>query len=152
MASATTVRGCYRFPRDGRGRLPDGVPRPDHARHRHRSAQLQHPGAGHRRPDAGTDSQAVHHHHRNHHLLVLSATGAHAEGGCRTCGARARDRRARTWGGLRRGLSLAMAPSLPESHVCDTILVLMYAVVASSILVQGVTLQSLISRLGLCPP
>ncbi|MEJ7596623.1 MAG: sodium:proton antiporter [Kofleriaceae bacterium] len=55
-----------------------------------------------------------------------------------------------TWGGLRGGISVALALSLPSGPVRDTILVLTYAVVACSILVQGLTLSRLLRRLGLC--
>ncbi|MBL0218802.1 MAG: sodium:proton antiporter [Myxococcales bacterium] len=54
-----------------------------------------------------------------------------------------------TWGGLRGGISVALALSLPEGPTRDTILVLTYAVVACSILVQGLTLAPLVRRLGL---
>ena len=55
-----------------------------------------------------------------------------------------------TWGGLRGGLSIAMALSLPESLARDVILVMTYAVVAWSILVQGLTFAPLLRRLGVC--
>ncbi len=42
-----------------------------------------------------------------------------------------------TWGGLRGGISVALALSLPEGPVRDTTLVLTYAVVTCSILVQA---------------
>jgi CPA1 family monovalent cation:H+ antiporter len=44
-----------------------------------------------------------------------------------------------TWGGLRGGLSIAMALALPAGTARDVILVMTYAVVAFSILVQGLT-------------
>lgn len=59
------------------------------------------------------------------------------------------------WGGLRGGLALAMAMSLPEGIVIDAIggvelrellLVMTYAVVVFSILVQGSTMTGLIRR------
>jgi CPA1 family monovalent cation:H+ antiporter len=53
-----------------------------------------------------------------------------------------------TWGGLRGGLSIAMALSLPASDGRDVILGMTYAVVACSILVQGTTFGPLLRRLG----
>ena len=52
-----------------------------------------------------------------------------------------------TWGGLRGGLSIAMALSLPASEARDIILGMTYAVVAWSILVQGMTFGPLLRRL-----
>lgn len=52
-----------------------------------------------------------------------------------------------TWGGLRGGLSIAMALSLPASDSRDVILGMTYAVVACSILVQGTTFGPLVRRL-----
>ncbi|HEX8111904.1 MAG TPA: cation:proton antiporter, partial [Kofleriaceae bacterium] len=52
-----------------------------------------------------------------------------------------------TWGGLRGGLSVAMALSLPASGGRDVILGMTYAVVACSILVQGTTFGPLVRRL-----
>lgn len=58
-----------------------------------------------------------------------------------------------TWGGLRGGLSLAMALSIPSQvafienstmDVRDVLLVLTYAVVMFSILIQGVTIEKMI--------
>jgi CPA1 family monovalent cation:H+ antiporter len=53
-----------------------------------------------------------------------------------------------TWGGLRGGISVALALSLPDGQARDAILVLTYAVVVWSILVQGLTLTRLVKRLG----
>jgi CPA1 family monovalent cation:H+ antiporter len=44
-----------------------------------------------------------------------------------------------TWGGLRGGLALALALSLPESHDKPLIVNMTFAVVAFSVLVQGST-------------
>jgi monovalent cation:H+ antiporter, CPA1 family len=52
-----------------------------------------------------------------------------------------------TWGGLRGGLSIAMALSLPASPARDVILGMTYAVVAWSILIQGMTFGPLLRRL-----
>jgi CPA1 family monovalent cation:H+ antiporter len=52
-----------------------------------------------------------------------------------------------TWGGLRGGLSIAMALSLPASDGRDLLLGMTYAVVAFSILVQGMTFGPLLRRL-----
>jgi monovalent cation:H+ antiporter, CPA1 family len=52
-----------------------------------------------------------------------------------------------TWGGLRGGLSIAMALSLPASGGRDVIVGMTYAVVACSILVQGTTFGPLMRRL-----
>lgn len=60
-----------------------------------------------------------------------------------------------TWGGLRGGLALAMALSIPAAtayidntaiDVRDVILVMTYAVVMFSILVQGVTIEKMIEK------
>ncbi len=54
-----------------------------------------------------------------------------------------------TWGGLRGGLSVAMALALPVAMGSrDLILVMTYAVVAFSILIQGLTFAPLLRRLG----
>jgi CPA1 family monovalent cation:H+ antiporter len=59
-----------------------------------------------------------------------------------------------TWGGLRGGISVALALWLgqllgaehPETR--DVLLVMTYAVVVFSIIVQGLTIQRLLGRLG----
>lgn len=48
-----------------------------------------------------------------------------------------------TWGGLRGGLSIAMVLSLPESREKELILIMTYAVVVFSILIQGTTIGKL---------
>lgn len=66
-----------------------------------------------------------------------------------------------TWGALRGGLSLAMALSIPqgvafindsEMDVRDLILLMTYAVVMFSILVQGVTIEKIIQKSKLVDP
>ena len=51
-----------------------------------------------------------------------------------------------TWGGLRGGISVALALSLPLSPERDGILAITYAVVVFSILVQGLTIEKLVKR------
>lgn len=46
-----------------------------------------------------------------------------------------------TWGGLRGGLSVALALSLPKSEYKDLFITITYCVVVFSILVQGLTIQ-----------
>lgn len=48
-----------------------------------------------------------------------------------------------TWGGLRGGLSIAMALTLPDSIYKDYILLMTYAVVVFSIIIQGTTISRL---------
>ena len=45
-----------------------------------------------------------------------------------------------TWGGLRGGISVALALSLPAGRERDLLLAMTYAVAAFSILVQGTTM------------
>lgn len=55
--------------------------------------------------------------------------------------------RVMTWGGLRGGISVALALSIPPSPERHMILAITYAVVIFSILVQGVTIKSLVKRI-----
>ena len=54
-----------------------------------------------------------------------------------------------TWGGLRGGISVAMALSLPSGPERDLILTVTYTVVVFSILVQGLTIKGLMRRVFL---
>lgn len=51
------------------------------------------------------------------------------------------------WGGLRGGISIALALSLPQFEGRDTILTITYIVVVLSVLLQGLTIGMLIERL-----
>lgn len=51
-----------------------------------------------------------------------------------------------TWGGMRGGISIALALQLPASPQRDIILILTYSVVIFSIMVQGLTMKSLVNR------
>jgi CPA1 family monovalent cation:H+ antiporter len=51
-----------------------------------------------------------------------------------------------TWGGLRGGISVALALSLPDGPVRDTLVTVTYIVVTFSILVQGLTIGPLVRR------
>ena len=50
-----------------------------------------------------------------------------------------------TWGGLRGGISVALALSLPQGQTRDAVVTITYAVVVFSILVQGLTINRVIS-------
>ena len=52
-----------------------------------------------------------------------------------------------TWGGLRGGISVALALALPESEIKTVILAATYAVVLFTIIVQGLTLAPLVKRI-----
>lgn len=54
-----------------------------------------------------------------------------------------------TWGGLRGGISIALALGLTEDMHRDLFLVITYCVVIFAILVQGLTIESLLDRLKL---
>jgi CPA1 family monovalent cation:H+ antiporter len=47
-----------------------------------------------------------------------------------------------TWGGLRGGLSVAMALALPDGPIKASILTITYGIVVFSIVAQGLTLKS----------
>ena len=51
-----------------------------------------------------------------------------------------------TWGGLRGGISVALALSLPAGEQRQLILPITYCVVVFSILVQGLTIGKLVSK------
>jgi len=50
-----------------------------------------------------------------------------------------------TWGGLRGGISVALALSIPQSPYRDTILAITYIIVLFSILIQGLTIKKLVA-------
>jgi CPA1 family monovalent cation:H+ antiporter len=52
-----------------------------------------------------------------------------------------------TWGGLRGGISIALALGLTDSMHRDLFLVITYTVVVFSILVQGLTVGKLVKKL-----
>ena len=53
-----------------------------------------------------------------------------------------------TWGGLKGGISVALALSLPDSEWKAMILAATYVVVIFSIIVQGLTIVPMAKRLG----
>lgn len=57
-----------------------------------------------------------------------------------------------TWGGLRGGISIALALSLPSSEFRDLIILVTYAIVVFSILFQGLTIGTLVKKLKLKEP
>jgi CPA1 family monovalent cation:H+ antiporter len=56
-----------------------------------------------------------------------------------------------TWGGLKGGISVALALSLPDSEWKPVILTCTYIVVVFSIIVQGLTVAPLANRVGRAP-
>ena len=56
-----------------------------------------------------------------------------------------------TWGGLRGGISVALALSLPPGPQRDIVLALTYCIVVASILVQGLTSGKLAHRVTAAP-
>ena len=52
-----------------------------------------------------------------------------------------------TWGGLRGGISVALALSLPDSAIKETILAVTYGVVIFSIVVQGLTVKLVVKQM-----
>ncbi len=54
-----------------------------------------------------------------------------------------------TWGGVRGGISVALALSLPHGTERDIVVMLTYCVVVFSILAQGLTISALVRRVGL---
>ena len=53
-----------------------------------------------------------------------------------------------TWGGLKGGISVALALSLPDSEWKPLILTCTYMVVLFSIIIQGLSVGRLATRLG----
>jgi CPA1 family monovalent cation:H+ antiporter len=51
------------------------------------------------------------------------------------------------WGGLRGGISVALALSLPDSEIRTALLVATYVVVLFAVIVQGGTISGLIKRI-----
>ena len=52
-----------------------------------------------------------------------------------------------TWGGLRGGISIALALSLTQAMERDLFLVITYVIVVFSIIVQGLTVGPLIKKI-----
>ncbi len=60
--------------------------------------------------------------------------------------ANSKERTVLAWAGLRGGISIALALTLPESEVRDLILFSTYVVVVFSIIVQGLTIEKIILK------
>lgn len=56
-----------------------------------------------------------------------------------------------TWGGLRGGISIALALSLTSEMHRELFLVITYFIVVFSILVQGLTIGKLVEKVGIKP-
>lgn len=54
-----------------------------------------------------------------------------------------------SWGGLRGGLGIALALSIPPEHNGDLFVFLMFCIAAFSIIVQGLTIGKLVQKVGL---
>lgn len=52
-----------------------------------------------------------------------------------------------SWGGLRGGISIALALSMPEGNFRDIFVMITYTIVLFSILVQGLTIGPFVKRL-----
>lgn len=55
-----------------------------------------------------------------------------------------------TWGGLRGGISVALALSVPPGEARDVVVSLTYLVVVFSILIQGMSIGKLVKRVIPC--
>ena len=64
---------------------------------------------------------------------------------------RAGTTRVLTWGGLRGGISVALALSLPDGEIRNTLVVTTYVIVLFSILVQGLTIGRLVRHVLKAP-
>ena len=71
-------------------------------------------------------------------MILLRPLGLVGEGGYRIL----------VWGGLRGGISIALALSLPAGQTRDTLLAATFFVVLFSVLVQGSTIGKIVKKLG----